>query len=70
VEAGVDNDNVAADRVFMRQRKVRFADLGELFLARLSVITLALVILAFIFLSLRAALIARYPFAVAARSPL
>ena len=35
----------------------------------LSVITLALVILAFIFLSPMAALIARYRFAVAARSP-
>ena len=34
-----------------------------------SVITLALVILAFIFLSPKAALIAGYPFAAAARSP-
>jgi len=30
-----DNENVAADRVFLRQRKVRFADLGEVFFARL-----------------------------------
>jgi len=35
VAAEADNDNVAADRVFMRQRKIRFADLGELFFARL-----------------------------------
>ena len=33
--ADAQNDNAAADRVFIRQRKIRFADLGELFLARL-----------------------------------
>lgn len=30
-----EDDNAAADRVFVRQRKIRFADLGEVFLARL-----------------------------------
>jgi hypothetical protein len=34
-EGDADNDNAAADRVFIRQRKIRFADLGEVFLARL-----------------------------------